>query len=99
MKAWVGYGLLAISLVVAYQAFQNSRSTPETEAQAKGVACDIDPDCMVKQRYPSEVRTDIVRRRYQWRTTQGPVTVECNRTMYLLGRWECTPTRGAMSTL
>lgn len=96
MKGWVGYILLAASLVVAYQGFQNTRADPSTEELAQSVACDVTGDCVLKNDRPSEVRTDVFQRRYQWRSTEGPIVVTCRRQYVFFGGWSCDPERGSL---
>jgi hypothetical protein len=94
MKGWVGYVLLAISLVVAFQGFQNVRNEASTEALAKAGACDVDSQCLLKDEEPDVVNTDVFQRRYQWRTTIGPVTSVCRRDWIFFGGWSCRSERG-----
>lgn len=96
MKGWVGYILLAASLVVGYQGFQNAREDPATETMARSVACDVAGSCVLKTERPSEIRTDVLGRRYQWRSTVGPIAVTCRRELVFFGNWRCSSTKGTL---
>lgn len=96
MKAWVGYILLGLSLVIGYQGFQNARQDPATEAAARAVACDVDGGCVLQSQRPHTMRTDVIQRRYEWRSSVGPVHVVCRRELIFFGHWRCTPRRGTL---
>jgi hypothetical protein len=72
---------LVVVLYVVWQGIQNSSSSA-TEAMGQGLAkdhaCDVDPSCVLRSG-PSIARADALRRRYQFRTAQGLVTVTCSR--------------------
>ena len=96
MKGWIGYALLAASLVVAFQGYGNVRNPEDTEALAKSVACDAHSQCVLKAELPQEVRADMFQRKYEWRSSVGAVHVICRRQWVFFGRWHCDAHRGAM---
>lgn len=98
MKAWVGWILLALSLVVAYQGLENSRRDPALEAAARRVACDLDPSCELQAERPGTIKTDVIQHRYEWGTTVGPVHVLCRRQLIFFGAWSCEPKAGPIGT-
>lgn len=97
MKSWIGYGLLAASLVVAYQGYKNSQAEPSTEASSMSVACDVDSQCVLKGERPGTIRTDIFQRRYEWGSTVGPIVVVCRRDYIFFGDWSCEPQKGSLA--
>jgi hypothetical protein len=88
------YVLLGLSALLSYQAWQTSKTTPEIQQLAKDHACDLDSTCMVKTDRPRLGKTDVLRHRYEFETTQGIFTVTCKRELVLFGDWQCTPTAG-----
>jgi hypothetical protein len=96
MKGWIGYALLAASLVVAFQGYGNVSNPEGTQALAKSVACDADSQCILKAEDPEEVRTDVFGRKYQWRSSVGPVHAICRRSFIFFGPWHCDAHKGAM---
>lgn len=96
MKGWVGWILLAVSLVIAYQGYQNSQPEPSTEAAARAVVCEGEPDCEVENERPHITKTDVFQRRYEWKTSKGPVHVLCRRDLLFFGAWHCTPKPGSL---
>ena len=99
MKAWVGYILLGLSLFVAYQGYLNATPDPSMEETARTVACDLDPGCVLKSERPREIRADVFQRRYEWRSTMGPLHVVCRREYVFLGPWTCEPKKGSLGSL
>ena len=89
MKGWIGWILLGLSLVVAYQGYNNSRADPATEEMARQLVCPQGGACVRRGELPTEVRTDIVQRRYGFGTTVGPKHVLCRRAMIFFGKWSC----------
>jgi anti-sigma-K factor RskA len=96
VKGWVGYALLAISLVIAFQGFSNVRSEETTVALARSVACDVDSRCVLKSEDPEETRTDVFGRKYQWRSSVGPVHAVCRRQLIFFGAWHCHSVAGEL---
>ena len=94
MKQLLSYVLFGGSLVIGYQAYVNSRLEPDTEALARREACSIDSKCLVHNPEPKEQRSGPTGRRYEWRTTIGPVTVSCQRRYIFFGAWSCESERG-----
>ncbi|MCX4246491.1 hypothetical protein [Paraliomyxa miuraensis] len=90
MKKWVGWVLLAVSLWVTYQGWQNSQAEPRTEDMSKPVACQGREGCTVDADRPQELRTDFLGRSYTWKTSGGPVKVACARAYVFAGEWTCT---------
>lgn len=86
--------LLGVFLLLSYQAWQNAQTTPELQKLAKDHACDLDSTCMVLDDRPRLGKTDVVRHRYEFNTTQGVMTVTCKRALMFFGEWSCTPTPG-----
>lgn len=96
MKGWIGWILLALSLLVAVGGYRNQRPEQETEDMSKLAACDVGEPCKVDAQRPFKIRTDVISRRYEWATSVGPVTVTCKRKLVLAGDWQCAPARGPM---
>lgn len=94
MKGWIGWVLLGLTLLVALAGWRNAQVEPETETLARASVCGTDRACVVMSDRPSAVRTDVISRRYQWTTSEGPVVVTCRRAYALVGAWSCT---GAMA--
>ena len=99
MKGWIGWILLALSLVVAYQGMQNSRQDPALEASARKVACDLDAACELRAERPGKIKTDVVQHRYEWSTTTGTVHVLCRRQLIFFGDWSCEPKDGPIGSI
>jgi hypothetical protein len=97
VKGWIGWTLLALSLLVALAGYRNQRPELETEEQSRGVACDFQEPCTIDAKRPFKIRTDVLRRRYEWSTSIGPVTVTCRRRFVFAGNWQCVPERGPMT--
>lgn len=91
------YIILAIALAATVLGFQNSRLTPEGEALARDHACTVDGACIVQRDRPREMRSDPIRRRYQFDTTVGSVVVTCKREYFFVGKWKCVSEKGVMS--
>jgi hypothetical protein len=96
MKGWIGWILLVLSLLITLAGYRNSRAEPETEEQARGLVCSGVKDCVKSSELPHTVRTDYVRRRYEWATTVGPIHVVCRRVLYLIGNWSCEAKQGPL---
>jgi hypothetical protein len=96
MNRVVGYALLAGCLFVAYQGYQNAQPDLRTEGLGKVAACDLDPTCVVSDDRPRKVMYDAVRRRYEWRTSQGTRVVTCTRKFIFLGGWGCSSEFGSL---
>jgi hypothetical protein len=96
VKGWIGWILLALSLLVAVGGYRNQRPEQETEDMSKLAACDVGEPCTIDAKRPFKIRTDVMSRRYEWATSVGPVTVACKRRFLLAGNWQCVPTRGPM---
>ena len=45
---------------------------------------------------PKAYKANAVTRRYQWVTSQGPVTTTCSRKLWFFGSWECTAALGSL---
>lgn len=91
MKQWIGWVLLALSLLVTYQGWHNSRPGAETQDMSRPVACEGRAECEVEGERPQKVATDFLGRDYEWRTSTGPVSVRCQRAYLFAGRWACRP--------
>ncbi|MEM9454798.1 MAG: hypothetical protein AAGF11_11510 [Myxococcota bacterium] len=89
MKKWIGWILLALSLVITYQGWQNSQPRAETQDMSRPVACEGRAGCTVEGARPQKVATDWLRREYEWKTSTGPVLVRCRRAYVFAGRWAC----------
>jgi hypothetical protein len=92
------YVLLAAAIVVSFQGWQNAQLTPATAALAKDHACDLDSSCIVLDDSPRVGRADVIRHRYEFKTTHGMMTVTCKRQLLFFGAWACTPAEGRMVT-
>jgi|GEM_PF-1334559 len=90
------YALLAGSIVLSYQGWKNAQLSPVTAALAKQHACDLDSSCIVKDEHPRVSRADVIRHRYEYKTTQGVMTVTCKRALLFFGEWSCVPQAGPM---
>lgn len=97
MKQWVGYGLLALSLVVAYQGWANVAKVADTEHLAEAAACDLgQKECALAGGGVAGYKADVLARHYQWPTTLGPVHVTCRRAWVFFGRWSCSSELGTI---
>lgn len=96
MKQVVGYVMLAVCLVLAYQGYGNVKNTAATEALARSMACQGLEDCLVTRDEPKAFKANSVTRRYQWVTSLGPVTTTCRRKLWFFGAWGCTPELGGL---
>ena len=96
MKGWIGWILLVLSLLIALAGYRNSRNEPETEELARGLVCSGVKDCKKTSERPHTVRTDYVRRRYEWATSAGPIHVVCRRVLVFIGNWQCEAKPGAL---
>jgi hypothetical protein len=99
MKAWVGWILLGLSLVVTYQGLQNSKQDPAVEAAARKVACDREDDCELLGERPGMVKTEFIQHRYQWGSSVGPVHALCRRQWIFFGAWSCEPKKGPIGSI
>jgi hypothetical protein len=97
VRRFVSYAVLALSLFITWQSYENSRQRPETEAFAKQIACDVDSSCLLQTDHANVTRTDPIRRRYEYGTTVGPVLVTCKRSLLWLGDWSCAAERGSLA--
>jgi hypothetical protein len=88
-----GYAVLAISLVIAYQAYVNSTLTPELQELSKDAAQTIST---VDEDRPRMKRSDPIQQRYEWHTAVGPVLVQCRRDLVFFGDWTCVAEQGTM---
>ena len=107
LRSIISYVLIALLLFVTYQGYQNSRPRDDTLVLSRSHACDLDNGCIivgvhrgrgVDAQTPTAIKTDPIRRRYEWETNGGSVTVTCKRTRYFLGPWECSAARGKIYT-
>jgi hypothetical protein len=96
MKSWVGYVLLAICLVIAYQGWGNVQNTEASEERARSMACEGTPDCVLIHREVMAFKADVINRRYQFDTSKGPITVTCRRDLFFFGAWTCIPAAGTI---
>ena len=96
MKQVVGYVMLAICLVLAYQGYGNVKNTAATEALARSRACEGITDCLLTRDELKAYKANALTRRYQWVTSVGPVTTTCQRALWFFGAWECTSALGAL---
>lgn len=98
MKGWVGWALLAISLMVAIAGWRNAQPEPETETLSRQWVCEsATGPCAIQGTRPAAVATDFTSRRYQWATSGGPMTVTCRREYVFAGAWHCTPSPGEIA--
>jgi hypothetical protein len=95
-KKVMGGLVLAVCLLISYQAWQNARLDPETEALSMEAA-EADGAVLQRER-PNFTRTDPVRRRYEWRTDQGQKVVTCMRDMVFFGGWSCEAVPGSIGS-
>jgi len=93
------YILLALSIALVVVGYFNSQLPLEFEAVARDAACTVEGTCIVKRERPSEMRSDPVRRRYQFETTVGPVMVTCTRQYFVAGPWACAAEKGSFRGL
>jgi hypothetical protein len=96
MKKWVGWVLLAITLVLAFQGYVNAQNDPKTEELSREAAQSVDTQAIIRGAHPVVVKTDIVRRRYEWQTTEGSISVVCMRSAVFFGNWSCTAQEGSL---
>ncbi|MBL4685071.1 MAG: hypothetical protein JKY37_10820 [Nannocystaceae bacterium] len=98
MKGYVGWILLAVCLVFTYQGWQTRSGIAETEGRARGVVCDVAQDCVLGSEQPRALMADFMARRYEFKTSIGPVTVTCAREYVVIGNFKCTPSVGSMGS-
>ncbi|GEM_PF-5526093 len=94
MKQAFSYLLVLLCVGVSYQAWANSRLQPETETMSRTEVCL--GGCTVLRESPNFQRADPLRRRYEWRTSEGQKTATCEREFILVGEWECVAELGTM---
>ena len=97
MKRILGYLLLIVSGFIAIQSYQNAQPSPEVESMARNQACVGADGCEVKGERPNVIQTNIVARRYQWATSNGPVVVSCERQYLWFGDWSCSGSPGQLA--
>lgn len=90
VRGLFGYVVLAVCVLLSYQGYQNTLNPEATEHIAQGMACDVDPGCVIDGERPAEITTDVFGRHYQWRTSIGRVDTRCRRSMIFFGAWSCT---------
>lgn len=90
------YVLLAAAIVVSFQGWKNAKLSSETAALAKDHACDLDSSCIVLDDQARVGRADVIRHRYEYKTTHGMMTVTCKRELLFFGAWSCAPAEGRM---
>ncbi len=98
MQSVMAFLVVVLCLFVVVQGVENSsQSATEDMGQslAKEHACDIDSACVLKGG-PSVTKSDAFRRRYQFTTDQGSVTVTCTREHIWVGPWSCRSERGSI---
>lgn len=89
MRKIASYGFLVVSLVLAFQAFQNSKLTEETETMGADVVCGM---WACADRRPRAERSTIISHEYEFKTGSGPFVVTCRRSAILFGPWSCSDT-------
>jgi hypothetical protein len=92
----LAFVLLAASAVISYQAWTNAKLSPETAKLAKQHACDLDSSCIVLDDSARVGAADVIRHRYQYKTTHGMMTVTCKREWMFFGAWACAVEKGQM---
>ncbi len=90
------FTLLATACVLSYQGWQNAQLSQTTMDLAKAHACDLDSSCIVLDEQARIGRADVIRHRYEFKTTHGMMTVTCKRELLFFGAWSCTPQEGRM---
>ena len=105
LRTYLTYAFVALILFVTYQGYQNSRPGEDTLELSRSHACDLESGCIVvgvhrgrrvDRETPTAIKTDPLRRRYEWETNRGSVTVTCTRSNYFIGPWSCVTTRGKL---
>lgn len=91
-----GFLLLGATGYLSYVAYGNAQLSSESMALAKEHACDMDSSCIVLDKSARVGKADVIRHRYEYKTTHGMMTVTCQRKLILFGEWECTPEEGRM---
>jgi len=99
VKGLFGYVVLAVCLLLAYQGYQNTSDPGATESLAKSVVCEVDSQCVLKADRPREIRSDVLGRYYDWKTTVGPVEVTCRRALWFFGEWACSSAKPEPASL
>ena len=92
----VAVGLLALSGLLSYQAWKNAKLSVETMNLAHEHACDLDSSCIVLDDQPRVGKADVMRHRYEYKTTHGMMTVTCKRELIFFGAWQCSPQEGRL---
>jgi hypothetical protein len=83
----VTYVVAALSLLLAFQAYQNSKLTPATRAMSKKVACAL-KECSRFE--PVAERSTVLSHQYEYATSVGPHIVTCSRKLFFFGSWSCS---------
>lgn len=99
LRRSVGWILLAISLVLVYQGYGNAHSDDHTESMSRRAVCEGLERCQVRFNRPREIRTDVIQRRYEWKTNRGPRHAVCRRELLFFGDWSCEGKDGSLGTL
>lgn len=93
---FVAAGLLVLSGVISYLAWQNAQLTPYTMNLSREHACDLDSSCIVLDDQARVGKADVLRHRYEYKTTHGMVTVTCQRAAIFVGEWACKTQEGRL---
>ncbi|MCH9686641.1 MAG: hypothetical protein K0V04_34735 [Deltaproteobacteria bacterium] len=91
MKAWVGWILLAASLYVTYSGWNNSQPAATVEQLSRTAACEGKTECTVDVERPRTVATSFFGHEYDWKTSEGEITIACARAFIFAGNWACQP--------
>lgn len=96
MRNALGFAVFVAACFLTFQGYENSQPREDTLELSRDRACSLYGGC-AKGR-PTKVLTDVIRRRYEWLTPEGPVTVSCRRSGYFVGAWSCgQPESGQLS--
>lgn len=87
MRNVIGFIVLAVSLVLAWQGYENSRLRADTLELSRDAVCSLYGGCA--RGTPTKMTSDIFRRQYEWLTPEGPYTATCTRKAVFFGAWNC----------
>ena len=96
MRQFIGAFFLIAGLYLSYQGSVNSRPGPVTEGLARDAACDAEQGCKLASPRPRVTMGRFTGRVYEWNTTAGPRTVECQREYLFAGHWRCAARAGSL---
>ncbi len=87
MRNVVGFIIFAVSAVLVWQGYENSRLTDETLELSREAVCSLYGGCARGR--PTKQLSDITRRQYEWLTPEWSYITTCKRSAVFFGPWSC----------